>query len=138
MYKEVDLTRKIIGIAMKIHTELGPGFKEHIYHQAMLNDLQEERFDVETEFEYDVVYKSKLIGIFRVDLLINNKIIVELKAVSGEMPTIFQTQTVSYLKASNLEVGLLINFGNPSLEVKRIANYKNYDRKNLCNQNKSV
>ncbi|MFZ2189694.1 MAG: GxxExxY protein [Candidatus Magasanikiibacteriota bacterium] len=128
MYKDVDLTKKIIGIAMKIHTQLGPGFKEEIYHQAMLNDLLEENFKVETEYEYDVYYKNKLIGIFRVDLLINNKIIVELKAVSGDLPKIFQTQTVSYLKASNLEVGLLINFSNPSLEVKRIANYRNYNK----------
>lgn len=62
------------------------------------------------------------------DLIVNNKIIVELKAVSGEIQKIFQTQTVSYLKASGLEVGLLINFGNPSLEIKRFGNYKNYKK----------
>ena len=126
MYKESDLTRKIIGIAMSVHRNFGPGFKETIYHQAICNDLVENGFNVEREREFDVIYKNNLIGIFRVDLLINKKIIVELKAVSGEMPKIFQTQTVSYLKASGLEVGLLINFGNPSLEVKRFGNYKNY------------
>jgi len=125
--KEWELTQKIIGIAIKVHGELGPGFKEYIYHRAMLNDLLEEKFNVETEYEYNVHYKNKLIGVFRVDLLINNKIIVELKAVSGEIPKIFQTQTVSYLKASRLEVGLLINFGNPKLEIKRIVNYKEYN-----------
>ncbi|HBU06493.1 MAG TPA: GxxExxY protein [Candidatus Magasanikbacteria bacterium] len=126
--KEWELTQKIIGIAIEIHKTLGPGFKEYIYHQAMINDLIENKFDIESEFEYDVYYKNKLIGTFRVDLLVNNKIIIELKAVSGELPKIFQTQTVSYLKASKLEVGLLINFGNPKLEIKRIVNYREYDR----------
>lgn len=94
-------------------------------------------FKVETEKEFDVIYKDRIIGIFRIDLLVNDKVIVELKAISGEMHKIFLTQTVSYLKASQLEVGLLINFGNPSLEVKRLANYKNY-RVSQCNPVKSV
>lgn len=126
--KEWELTQKIIGIAIEIHKKLGPGFKERLYHQAMINDLLEEKFEVETEYKYKVHYKNKLIGIFRIDILVDKKIIVELKAVSGELPKLFQTQTVSYLKASNLEVGLLINFGNPKLEIKRIVNYKEYDR----------
>ncbi len=128
MLKEVDLTREIIGIAMKVHGELGPGFKEVIYHQAMLSDLIENDFDVETEVEFDVIYKNKIIGIFRIDLLVNKKVLIELKAISGEIPKIFKSQVVSYLKASNLEVGLLLNFGNPSLEIKRFGNYKDYKR----------
>lgn len=128
MYKESQLTGKIIGVAIKIHKTLGPGFKEEIYHQAMLNDLIEQKFDVETEYEFDVLYNGQIIGLFRVDLMIDKKVIVELKAISGELPKIFQTQTISYLKASGLEVGLLINFGNPSLEIKRFGNYQNYNR----------
>lgn len=131
MFKEEELTRKIIGIAMKIHTELGPGFKELIYHQAMIEDLEEENISFETEKEFDVVYKNKIIGTFRADLLVEDKVIVELKAISGEISKIFQTQTASYLKASKLEIGLLINFGNPSLEIKRLANYKNYRRNSV-------
>ena len=128
MYKESELTQVIIGIAMNIHNKLGPGFKEEIYHQAMINDLIKEGLKIESEYEFDLVYDDKLIGIFRVDLIVADKVIVELKAVSGEMSKIFQTQTVSYLKASRLEVGLLINFGNPSLEVKRFGNYKSYKK----------
>ena len=118
---------------MKIHRGLGPGFKEQIYHTALLDDLTEQECAVETEKKFDVVYNNKIIGVFRGDLLVNSKVVVELKAVSGEVSKIFKTQTVSYLKASGLEVGLLINFGNPSLEVKRFGNYKTY--KNQCNPN---
>ncbi len=128
MYKESQLTQVIIGIAINIHNKLGPGFKEEIYHQAMINDLIKEGLKIESEYEFDLVYDDKLIGIFRVDLIVADKVIVELKAVSGEVSKIFQTQTVSYLKASRLEVGLLINFGNPSLEIKRFGNYKSYKK----------
>ena len=82
----------------------------------------------ETEKEIDVFFQKKLVGSFRLDLLIENRAVVELKAVVGEMPKIFKTQTISYLKASNIEVGLLINFGNPSLDVKRLARYHNYNQ----------
>jgi len=128
MYKESDLTQKIIGIAMKIHLEIGPGFQERIYHQAMIIALDKEGLLVESEKEFDIYFEGTRVGTFRADLIIENKVIVELKAVVGEMPKIFQTQIISYLKASNIEIGLLINFNNQSLEVKRLANYKNYKK----------
>ncbi len=126
MYKESDLTRRIIGVAMKIHQEIGPGFPEKIYHQAMILALQDESAQFESEKEFDVFYVKRWVGTFRVDLLVENKVIVELKAVCGEMPDLFKTQTISYLKASGIEVGLLINFGNRNLEIKRLAHYHDY------------
>lgn len=128
MYKESDLTQKIIGIAMRIHREIGPGFQERIYYKAMVFALNKENLNIESEKEYNIYFDDTRIGTFRADLVIENKVIIELKAVVGEMPKIFQTQTISYLKASGLEIGLLINFNNQSLEVKRLANYKNYKK----------
>ncbi len=126
MYKESDLTRKIIGLAMKVHREIGPGFQERIYHQALIVALKNNNSVFESEKEFNVKFQNVLVGNFRSDLVVENKVILELKAVVGEMPKLFYTQTISYLKASGLEVALLINFGNPSLEVKRFANYKNF------------
>ena len=128
MYKESELTGQIIGVAMKIHCEIGPGFPEKVYHQAMIVALDREGISIEREKEYNIHFEDVWIGIFRVDLVVENRVIIELKAVVGEMPKIFQTQTISYLKASGLEIGLLINFNNQSLEVKRLANYKNYKK----------
>ena len=126
MYKEVDLTKKIIGVAMRVHNKIGPGFPEKIYHQAMIIALDKEGLGIESEKEIDILYEDTYVGTFRLDLIINNKVVIELKAVSGEIPRVFQTQTISYLKASKIEIGLLINFGNERLEVKRLARYKNY------------
>jgi len=75
-------------------------------------------FTVETEFV--VRYDKNPVGKFRVDLLVENKVIVELKAVEGKMPKIFESQIISYLKASDIKVGLLVNFGNRSCEIRRL------------------
>lgn len=127
IYKESDSTRKIIGVAMEVHRTIGPGFQERIYHQVMIYALSDARIKYESEKEFDIMYCGRCAGTFRVDLEIANKIIVELKSVCGEMPDLFKTQIISYLKASKLEVGLLINFGNRNLEVKRLAHYHNFN-----------
>ena len=126
VYKESELTRKIIGLAMKVHREIGPGFQERIYHKGMILALQDARMEYESEREFKVFYANKWVGTFRADLVVEDKIIVELKSVCGEMPELFKTQTISYLKASRKEVGLLINFGNRNLDIKRLAHYHNY------------
>jgi GxxExxY protein len=126
LYKESDLTEKIIGIAMKVHRGIGPGFQERVYHQGMILALQDEQMVFESEKEFDVLYLGRWVGTFRVDLLVVGKIIIELKSVCGEMSDLFKTQLISYLKASGIEIGLLINFGNRKLEIKRLAHYHNY------------
>ncbi len=123
MFKEETLTRQIIGLAMKLHTELGPGFKEIIYHKGMIAILEEAGNKVETEQPFKVYWKKIKIGDFRVDLIVDKKVVIEIKAISGKMPKIFQAQLVSYLKASELEIGLILNFGNPSLEFQRVVYY---------------
>lgn len=127
MYKEEELTRKIIGVAMRVHRAIGPGFQERIYQNAMEYVLRSDDLFVESEKEFDIFFEEIWVGTFRLDLVINGRVVVELKAIVGEMPKLFQTQTISYLKASKLEVGLLINFGNSSLEVKRLANYRDFN-----------
>jgi len=131
MYKHSELTGKIIGIAMKVHREIGPGFQEKVYHRAMDVALVEDGLSVESEKEYAVKFQNRWVGTFRVDDVVNKLVIVELKAVCGEMPKLFHTQIISYLKASGLEVGLLMNFGNRNLEVKRFARYQSYDRQSV-------
>lgn len=115
------LTEKIIGSCFKVHTELGPGFIEKIYHNALIILLKEEGVNFDTEKEFDVFFSKKKVGKFRCDLLIEDKLIVELKSVEGYMPKIFTSKLLSYLKAASIKTGLLINFGNKSCEVKRLS-----------------
>ncbi len=122
MLLDEELTGKIIGLAMDAHRKLGPGFKEIVYHEAMIVVLRKAGYHVETEKLFNVFLDGAKVGKFRVDIMVEEKIIVEIKAVGGIMPKIFLSQVVSYLKASNTKVGLLLNFANPSLDFKRLAN----------------
>jgi len=115
------LTEKIIGCCFAVHNELGPGFNEKIYSNALQITLRLEHINFEAEKEFVVLYKDKQVGKFRCDLLIENSVIVELKSVTGYQPKLFQNQLISYLKASKIKTGLLINFGNTSCEVKRLS-----------------
>ena len=93
---------------------------ERIYVNALKIELTNLGLQYVTEKEFVVKYQNHNVGKFRVDLLVEDKVIVEIKAVEGKMPKIFETQVISYLKASGLNVGLLINFGNRSCEVRRL------------------
>ncbi|MFT3936120.1 MAG: GxxExxY protein [Chitinophagaceae bacterium] len=120
-YKE--LTEKIIGAAMKVHSKLGNGFPEVIYQRAMEIQLEEDKVAFQRECSLAIYYNGKKIGDRRVDFLIDNKICVELKAITALEPVHF-AQARNYLEAFNLEVGLLLNFGSISLGFKRIENPK--------------
>jgi len=116
-----DLTRKIIGCAMEVHTALGNGFQEVIYQRALeieftLNEIQFER-----EKEMPIYYKQNDIGTRRVDFFVNGLIMVELKAII-QLEDVHLAQAINYLEAYNMEVGLLINFGSQSLSFKRLYN----------------
>jgi GxxExxY protein len=114
------LTGRIIEACHHVHNELGPGFVERIYMNALIIALKERNLQFVTEKEFTVQYEGKSVGKFRADLLIENKVIVELKAVEGKTPKIFESQIISYLKASVMRVGVIINFGNRSSEVRRV------------------
>jgi GxxExxY protein len=115
-----DLTYKIIGLLFKVHTQLGCGFPERIYQRALELELQNEGIEYKTEKEIKVIYTKKIIGSFRLDLVIEEKVIIEIKALEY-LPKVAKEQLVSYLKATPYEVGLLANFGTPKLEYIRMA-----------------
>src|SRR4030067_2889348 len=119
MEERDPLTEKIIACCFAIHSELGPGFNEKIYHNALKLALKEGNLEYETEKEFAVYYKDKKIGSLRLDLIIECKVIVEIKALTGIIPDIFKYQLLSYLKVTNLHTGLLVNFSNKSCQVKR-------------------
>jgi len=114
-----QITERIIGCCFKVHNELGPGFKERIYHNALKLFLEEEGLKYKTEKVFDVNINGKKVGSLKLDLIVENKVIVELKAVVGYVPDVFKYQVLSYLKVSGLDVGLLVNFGNKSCQIKR-------------------
>ncbi|MDD5454625.1 MAG: GxxExxY protein [Candidatus Ratteibacteria bacterium] len=119
--KERDpITSRIIACAYKVHSELGPGFNEKIYHNALKVALEDDSLNYETEKEYKVIYQDKRVGTLKIDLLVEGKIIVEIKAITGYIPKVFEAQVLSYLKITTCEVGLLINFGNKSCQIRRL------------------
>ena len=113
------LTGRIIGCCFEVHNEIGVGFPEKIYQQSLKLALKAKGISFQEEVIFDVKFKDEKVGKFRCDLVIENQVILELKAVSGIMPKIFQSQILSYLKASGIKTGLLINFGNTKCEIKR-------------------
>jgi GxxExxY protein len=114
------LSGTIIGSALKVHRALGPGFLEAIYHAALLVQLRLDGLKAESQKEVRVTYDGVDVGVHRLDLVVNNKVIVELKAVR-EFDDSHMAQILSYLKASGLKTGLLLNFGRPTLKVKRVV-----------------
>ncbi len=119
---EDELTRKIIGLCFEVHSKLGTGFPERVYHNALVILLEKHGIKYESERTFTVYFENQKIGSFRCDLFIENELILELKAVEGYMPKLFANQMVAYLKASVNQRGLLINFGNVSCVVKRVSN----------------
>ena len=115
------LTEKIIGCCFEVRRLIGPGFVEKIYANALQHQLKIENLSFVAEKEFKVIFKEQFVGTFRCDLFVGNSVIVELKAVTGYLPALFKNQLLSYLKASKIKTGLLINFGNSSCEVKRFS-----------------
>jgi GxxExxY protein len=118
MKGEYDLAGKIIGLAMGIHSTLGAGFLESVYHRALAHELKKAGMRFESEKQLDVVYDGVLVGEFTADFLVEDELIVELKAVQNLAPA-HEVQTVNYLVATGKEVGLLLNFGGERLEFKK-------------------
>jgi GxxExxY protein len=112
------LSKRIIGAAIEVHRELGPGFLESIYEEAFKVELSEQRLRYESQKEVKIEYLGVEVGVHRVDLVVEDKIIVELKAVR-ELTDAHFAQILSYLKATGLKVGLLLNFSRPTLEARR-------------------
>ncbi|MBP7181233.1 MAG: GxxExxY protein [Paludibacteraceae bacterium] len=130
-YKYSELTGKIIGCAMKVHSALGNGFQEVIYQRALEIEMSDEGLIFNREYEMPVFYKQHQVGTRRVDFLVEGIVSVELKAII-KLEDVHLAQAINYLEAYDIEVGLLINFGARSLQFKRLAN-KKFKQKNQGN-----
>jgi GxxExxY protein len=114
-----DLTQEIIGAAMEVHRELSSGFLEYVYEESLCYELNLREISFERQKELDIYYKDLLIPRkYKPDLIVENKVIVEIKATSG-LTEVEEAQLLNYLKATKMRVGLLLNFGRRSMEVKR-------------------
>ncbi len=120
------LTHKIIGCAMQVHRTLGNGFQEVIYQRALAIEFAFQRVDFAREMEMDLFYREQHIGTRRVDFFVENKVMVEIKAIE-KLEDVHKAQAINYCEAYNIADGLLINFGSKSLDFKRVYN------KNLVN-----
>ncbi|NMA64606.1 MAG: GxxExxY protein [Syntrophomonadaceae bacterium] len=125
-YKHVKLTEQIIGCAYKVHSKLGTGFMEKIYENALMVELNNAGLSAQQQYPIKVYYDEIIIGDHLADIVVEDKVVIELKAVN-QLVRAHEVQLVNYLKATNLEVGLLINFGD-KLTVKRKVLSKNYKK----------
>ncbi len=127
--KYKDITEKIIGASFEVHKFLGNGFQEVIYQRALAYEMTKAGLEYHREIEQDIYYRDlqEPIGTRRADFVVENKILVELKAII-QLEDVHLAQALNYLKAYHLEVGLLINFGSKSLTFKRLvlSNQRNH------------
>lgn len=125
LYKEESF--KIIGACMKVHRSLGAGFLEAVYEEALEREFLIQNIPFKRQLKLELYYeKEKLKKQYRVDFVCYDAIVLEIKAVQ-QLPVAFYMQLKNYLKCTNMELGMLINFGTPSLTYKRIINSKNSD-----------
>jgi GxxExxY protein len=128
MMQYEEITRKIIGCAMKVHSTLGNGFQEVIYQRALAIELEKQSLGYKREMEMTIFYEGIDIGTRRVDFFVQDTIMVELKALT-KLEDVHLAQAMNYCQAYKLPVGLLINFGAKSLEFKRVYNLTHPDNK---------
>ena len=117
--KHADLTHQIINCSYRVHKALGSGFLEKVYHNALAIELKNSFLDVEIERPLSVKYRDQVVGEYYADLVVNNVVIVEIKATEKHSPA-YEAQLLNYLKATGMEVGLLVNFSS-SVTFKRMV-----------------
>lgn len=115
-----ELSNKIIGYAIKVHKSLGPGFIEKIYAKALIYELEKDKIKFTREKTIKIKYEEMFLGEYKSDFLIEDEIILETKAVY-EINNFHMAQTLSYLKATNKKLGLILNFSRARLQIKRVV-----------------
>jgi GxxExxY protein len=118
--KHAEITKAVIGCAFEVINELGAGFLESVYEKALLLALRQKGLSAIAQHPIKVMFRSECVGDFYADILVEQQLMVELKAVKAIAPE-HQAQVINYLNATGMEVGLLINFGNPKLEYRRFT-----------------
>ena len=116
--QKYDLAGQVIGSAMKVHSALGPGFLESVYQNALAYELRDAGYKVELEKDITVKYRGQVVGEFTADMLVNDRLIVENKAILA-LAKAHEVQLVNYLTATGIDEGLLLNFGASKLEYKK-------------------
>lgn len=116
-----DVTSKILEASFEVSKELGAGFLESVYEKALIVALSQKGLNSISQMRLQVKFRQVIVGDFYADLFVGEKVLIELKAVSRLMPE-HKAQVINYLKATGIEVGLLINFGNPKIEYSRLHN----------------
>lgn len=129
-YPESELTGKIIGCAMEVHKFLGNGFQEVVYQRSLAIEMERQGLVFSREHEMEIFYKGEQVGLRRVDFFVEGKIMVELKAVV-QLEDVHLAQAINYLEAYGMSIGLLINFGNTSLQFKRVMKPKSNRSKSI-------
>jgi GxxExxY protein len=119
-FPEQELTEKVLGCAFTVHNTLGVGFLERVYANALAVELRAQGISVQQEFPLKVVYKNTVVGDYVADMVVDGRVLLELKACTSLDP-IHTAQILNYLRASKIRVGLLLNFGRPKLEYRRLV-----------------
>lgn len=114
-----ELTAKILEACFEVSNELGAGFLESVYEKALLIALKDKGLNTKSQYPLNVKFRGVVVGEYFADIMVENTVILELKAVTKLAPE-HKAQVINYLKATGVEVGLLINFGNPKLEYRRL------------------
>lgn len=135
--KYEDITHKIIGCAMKVHSTLGNGFQEVIYQRALAIEMEKQNLEFKREMEMPVYYDTFRIGTRRVDFFVENCIMVEIKALIN-LEEVHLAQAMNYCQAYNLPIGLLINFGAKSLQFKRVYNLTHPENRDYALKNPKI
>lgn len=135
--KHEDLTHKIIGCAMKVHSVLGNGFQEVIYQRALAIEMEKQGLGYQREMEMTIFYDGIDIGTRRVDFFVEDNIMVELKALT-KLEDVHLAQAMNYCQAYNLPIGLLINFGAKSLQFKRVYNVNHPENMDFKKNNPKI
>jgi len=117
-YLSKELTYKIRGALYEVYNTLGPGFKESVYHRALIKEFTLRKIPFEEKKELPILFKGDKVGIYEPDFIIDEKVLMEIKAVP-EMPKIYETQLFYYLRGTKYKLGFLVNFGGSKLEIKR-------------------
>ena len=123
-YKHTEITEKIIKAFYNVYNTLGYGFLKKVYENAMLIELNKLGLWCENQEKINVYYNKKLVGDYYADIVVENKVIIELKAIEKVNP-IHETQLVNYLKSTTMEVGLLLNFGKQPQHIRKVLSNEN-------------
>jgi GxxExxY protein len=115
-----ELTYKINGAIFEVNRVLGTGFLEKVYENALLIELRKQGIKAESQVPISVVYKDVIVGEYNADILVENKVVMELKAVDN-LQKIHEAQLLNYLKATEIKIGLLVNFKHPKAEIRRLV-----------------